>query len=157
MTPDPQLLTKQIIQGPLSVVGFTDTVRFNLQRGKIARIWGFSYGISNFTGVTTEYSLFVRKSRSSVRADTPQDNLWAVLQITFLNTNGRSIVTEKSIMFPKPHRTTGLTIQQHATTTTSSQGLLIIYYDIDDATEGELANTWEKSRGKKYDRRMLAP
>ncbi len=157
MTPDPQLLTKQVL-GELTITGSTIPVRFNLQRGKIARIWGFNYGIEAMEEADITYQLFVRKTPNAERSQTPQDILWQWMFA--LRTNGINFageVVSDSVMFPKPYRTSGITVQITSDANTARRGSLIIYYDVDDVAKGELIQRWEKSRQKKYDRRMLAP
>ncbi len=155
---DPQLLTKQLIIDDLEATEATESIRFNLQRGKIARIWGFLGAFVNVQAVFAQYSIFVRKTPNAERATTPSD-LLASFTSSF-NTNGAGFTIsdhERTIMFPKPYRTSGITVQMHASFNSTARGLLIIYYDIDDVERGELAQRWEKSRAKKYDRRALAP
>lgn len=148
MTPDPQLRTQQLISETLSAVGITRGIRFNLPRGKVARVWGFSVSISRIGADTAaEFSLFVRKARHARREDTPQDSLWApIWDQNQTGTNRWSLVPPISIMFPKPYRTVGLTVQMHASETLdSAKMLLIIYYDIDDMIKGEATEVLEKS------------
>lgn len=156
MTPDPQLLTKIVTIQNLDVTGETRPVRFNLQRGKIARIWGFTWGVYFTSGGNREYTLFVRKTPNAERSQSPQDILWASI-LAYLATTAGAAPHESQIMFPKPYRTSGITVQMHCSAGTGHAGLLTIYYDIDDVSRGDLAQRWEKSRTRKYDRRNLAP
>ena len=156
MHADEQLLTKQIIADALDALGSTTSIRFNLQRGKIARIWGFLWEVVNPVD-NREYTLFVRKTQNAKRAETPVDLLWAAVTNPIVITSGGVNTPEKHIMFPKPYRTSGITVQQHASLTTTARGLLIIYYDIADVTKGELVQTWEKNISKGRTRRTITP
>ncbi len=156
MTADEQLLTKQVI-GNMSIVPSTISVRFNLQRGKIARIWGFVFGIDAIEAPTRTWSLFVRKTPNSPRQATPQDILWLVLNPTNITTSGVNLAPSQGIMFPKPHRTSGITVQMHCTTDTTNRGVLVIYYDIADVMKGELVQKWEKNISKGRTGRTIAP
>lgn len=152
-----QLLTKQVIGDDLTAFGRTISVRFNLQRGKIARIWGLSV---NWSALTTgpEYSVFVRKTSNAERQDTPPDILWAV--ILGLPQAGASFATNvqgSDVMFPLPHRTSGITVQMHRSGGEGGRAVLVIYYDIADVTKGELVQTWEKNKSKGRTRRTIAP
>ena len=156
--PSEQLLTKQVIGDGLNVVGQTISVRFNLQRGKIARIWGFRYDISIILAGNIEYTMFVRKTSNAVRQLTPKDNLWLTIRSFIQNGTGFFLNSVgDQVMFPKPHRTTGLTVQMHCSAPSSSRGVLIIYYDIDDIEKGELVQTWEKNISKGRTRRTISP
>jgi hypothetical protein len=138
----------------MNPTGHTFNVRFNLQRGKIARVWGFAWALFNLTLQSSEFQLFVRKPAGAARDTTPQDLLWLASQI--VATNGISLVSP-TIFFPKPHRTSGLTVQMHSNTTTAAQGILIIYYDIDNVQIGEMVQKWEKNISKGRTRRTIAP
>ncbi len=156
--PSEQLLTKQVIGEPMDPVGVTIPVRFNLQRGKIARIWGFTFGVFSPAAGTVEYTCFVRKSANAEREQTPQDILWGpVLDILANGINFMGTLTELSIMFPKPYRTSGITVQMHGSGAPASRGLLVIYYDIDDVLKGELVQRWEKNISKGRTRRTISP
>lgn len=154
---DEQLLTKQLIIEGLTVVGATKNVRFNLQRGKVARIWGFNFNVSGLSSGQREYSCFVRKSPNANRSLTPRDLLWSAIIGNIVITTGIGFVSENKIMFPKPHRTTGITVQMHTTIDGSTRGVLIIYYDIADMIKGEATQALEKSVLKGRTRRTFAP
>ncbi len=158
MVPDPQLLTKQVIIEDLDATGGTVNVRFNLQRGKVARVWGFVWVVDGMVPGTANYSCFVRKIGGGERETTPQDNLWAWFMSASQNgINFLRAGENGSIMFPKPHRTTGITVQMHCTSTTTNNGLLIIYYDVDEATKGEIVQALEKNITKGRTRRTISP
>ncbi len=156
---DSQLLTKQVIADDLDATGSTISVRFNLQRGKIARIWGFRQDWSEVSiAGTQEYSVFVRKTSNADRQDTPPDILWSTIWRTdFAGGGGFGHITGNHIMFPLPHRTAGITVQMHRSAGSGGRGVLIIYYDIADVTKGELVQTWEKNISKGRTRRTISP
>ncbi len=146
MTADPQLLSKQVIGTNLDVQGKTISIAFNLPRGKVARVWGMEYGIFQSLTGTREYTMFVRKTANSPRQLVPRDILWQVVQSVHVGGASFAYVERNSnIMFPKPHRTVGLTVQMHCTVTTTSNGLLVLYYDIDSMMPGEATEVLEKS------------
>lgn len=64
---------------------------------------------------------------------------------------------ESEAYFPKPHRTTGITVQFHSSHDTDTRAILVIYYDIDDMIKGEATQAMEKSILKGRTRRTFAP
>ncbi len=143
---DEQLLTKQVIANDMNSTGQTTSVGFQLPRGKVARIWGFNWALAQLQEVNREYSVFVRKTANSPRQDTPKDILW--VQFVKREVSGAAWAiwhTQRDIIFPKPHRTVGLTVQMHASSASTTNGVLVIYYDIDDMKKGEATQVLEKS------------
>ncbi len=142
-----QLQTKQVIIDGLTIVGTTVSIGFQLPRGKVARVWGFSWNMTEVEPSTNaEYQCFVRKTENSSRQIAPKDILWSALTSRFhLGGSWAFIISEKHIMFPKPHRTVGLTGQFHASVDTDTRGVLVIYYDIANMIAGEATQKLEKS------------
>lgn len=146
MVPDPQLLTKQVIATELDAVGKTIAIGFNLPRGKVARIWGMQWGVFQAVLGGREYTTFVRKTANSPRQAIPKDILWSsIVSVLAQGASFATVQQNNQVMFPKPYRTVGITVQMHCSVTSTSSGLLVLYYDIDSMIPGEATEVLEKS------------
>lgn len=151
--PEPQLHTKTINTGDILQAGEIRPIKFNLSRGKIARVLGFCVRVRGTALITAEVSLDFRKPpKAAINAD-PPDTLWS-FQINEESAAGSQVIviSSQSYTLPKPYRTTGISAQWAASTNTSMAFVITIYYDIDNMTKDEdiqyLESTKQRHRGR---------
>ncbi len=143
---DDQLLTKTVFfpSIPQFVVGDPiRTVKFHLQRGKIARVQGFCmWWIIQTLDINEPHILHVMKAAVKNRLTVASPSmLWAS------SMSGGGIVSE-SFKLPEAFRCNRLSVDAFALAANASSGQLIIYYTIDDMRTGESTQVLESSRQK---------
>lgn len=143
-----QLLSKRIFFPTIPEFGVSEDVRqlkFNLGRGKMARVLGFNVAwLINGVDQLEPHQLVVVKDVIKTQPATPDPSaLW--IQSTM------GAQASQSYTLPKPFRTNSLSVYAWAIDTNQSSCVLIVYYDIDDMKEGEDIQVMEstKQRGRR--------
>lgn len=139
-----QLLTKTVNFAGITEIGQgeeTRTIKFNLPRGMVARILGFSAAwILTSEELNETHSLEIY--RSAVKAPSvvrpPANALW------INRTVGRTAT--QSMNLPKPYRCVSLSVRVWSIDTTSASVDLIIYYDVDDISKDEDVHILESTK-----------
>lgn len=115
-------------------------IKFHLQRGKIARVLGFSIFFSeDITATITDVvTVWFRKSQSGVFEFDAKDILW-----------GHTLtIGSPQYTLPKPYRCSGMGIQTIAMSQWTGNIWITIYYDVDDMQKGEDVQVIESTKQK---------
>lgn len=136
--PEPQLLVRTVRVLEASAPGVVIPIKFNLQRGKIARVLGFSIMYALDLAPAFVIQSIFRKAINAKFSFWPTDILWGH---TWMNGDAH-------YNLPKPYRTTGISVNVQSTPSTTADILYTILYDVDDMAKDEEIATLETTRQK---------
>lgn len=143
-----QLLVKNVRFDNIQSTGEIKSVKFNLPRGRLARILGFNWRMRNLLASTVEYSVDVLRNIDATINPDPSDILFCWQTVANLFTTDGDAREQPTGLrnLPKPFRTTGVSIQVAASQNTVTDLFFNIYYDTDDMEKDEDIQYLEKTK-----------
>ncbi len=147
--PSDQLLVKTLLFENIQTTGEIRAVRFNLPRGRVARILGFNSILrsiqSNSSG---ELFVVVRKPVDVPVDGNAKDQLWtwSYSKTVYTLASVTGVITSQHYNLPKPYRCTGISVMVSTTTNDIADFFLNIYYDTDNMTKDEDVQYLESTR-----------
>lgn len=151
MPPDSQLLLKRVVDLAPAAAGQAHKIKFNLQRGMLARVLGFNVQFRpDFTtrSNNTDISVHFRTEVDASVVANPTDCLWSTMYTNQFHTavGATPLIAETSYTLPKPYRTNGIMVQIAASFTTVAGVFIVVYYDVDAMEKGEDVQYLESTR-----------